>query len=467
MFAPRDMTEGSPWKNLLIFTIPMLFGNIVQQLYSTVDAIVVGQFMGNDGDNALAAIGSTMPLLFLISVLLIGISSGAGIMVSQYFGAKKREELSFSIGTCITAITVCGLFMMIIFPLGTRPLLELIRTPEGNVLDWAVDYLNILLWGALGQAFYNILTGILRGLGDSLSALLYLIIACLLNIALDLLFVAVFGWGVAGAAVATIIAQFVSGALCLWRLFQMRATFDIGVKYLRPTKAYMLPMIKLGLPTGASQAIFSLAMVLVQSLTNSFGEMFIAANVIVMRIDGFVVMPIFSFANAIMVFAGQNMGAGKIDRVRQGTKQCAFMSAGTSFVIVLGILFFGRAIAGLFTDTEEIIETSMRMLRVLAAGYIVFALGQVFWSVIRGAGDTMTPMWASLISVVAVRVPSAYLLVYLMKEPDALFYSLLVSWSFTALLSVFAYRKGTWRDKGIVRGEAGEGIDFQVEGEAK
>jgi len=451
LFAPIDMTVGKPWKNLVIFTVPMLIGNVFQQLYSTVDAIIVGRYVG---DNALAAIGSTISVLFFIFALFIGIASGAGIMVSQYFGAKRREELSYTIGTCITMITIVAVVITVLGPLVTRPLLQLLNTPDA-IMDWAVSYINILLWGILGVAHYNILTGILRGMGDSFAPLVYLIVANVLSMALDLLFVPVFGWGVAGAAIATVIAQFVSSFLCIRRLMKMRDVFDMELKHLIPKKEYIVPMLRLGIPTGISQAVFSLAMVIVQSLINSFGALVIACNVIVMRIDGFVMMPIFAFSTAIMVFTGQNVGAGKMDRVKQGERQCTFLALGTSVVLVAGILLLSKPIARLFTGTEEIVDMSARFLMILALGYIAMAYSQVLWGIIRGAGDTITPMWMTFISV-AIRVPAAYLLVYLMGTPDALFISMTITWVSGTLFAVMAYRRGRWRSMGIIKRDAAE-----------
>jgi putative MATE family efflux protein len=450
LFNPIDMTDGKPWKSLLLFTVPMLLGNVVQQLYSTVDAVVVGQYIG---DNALAAVGSTVPLFFLLLVLFIGISSGAGIMVSQYIGAKRREDLSYTIGNCITVLTLASILIMAFAPLGTRPLLNLLNTPE-SILDDAVIYLNVLLWGVLGLGYYNILTGILRGMGDSFYPLVYLVVACVLNIALDLLFVAVLGWGIASVAAATVLCQAVSGVLCIRRLMRMQDIFDFKRIYLRPNKLYVNQMIRLGLPTGASQAIFSLAMVLVQSLVNGFGELFIAANVITMRIDGFVMMPIFSFGNAITVFTGQNVGAGKLERVKQGTWQCGWMAVVTSVVLMAIILTLGEPIARMFTDTDMIVHMSVTILWILTAGYVSMAFSQVLWGVIRGAGDTITPMWASIITVVFLRVPSAYLLVYFMDSWEALPISMLLSWLIGTVIALVAYRMGKWRTKGIVRREA-------------
>lgn len=449
-FSAIDMAEGPPWKKLLLFTIPLLIGNMFQQMYSTADAIILGRFVG---DNALAAVGATMPLFFLIMVLMMGIAIGAGIMVAQYFGAKKREDLSYTVGNSITLTTILGVFMMVVLPFGTRPLLILLNTPY-MILDDSVLYMNIMLWGILTMAYFNVLSGILRGLGDAFNPLLYLAVACILNIILNLLFIAVFGWGVPGVAVGTVISQGFSSVLCLKKLLQMRDVFDMNRYFLRLKKQYAVQILKLGVPTGVSQAVIAIAVMVVQPLVNGFGPMFIAANVIVIRIDSFVMMPIFSFGNAMTVYAGQNMGAGKIERVSQGTKQCALLAVGTSAVLVLGILVFGRFVAGAFTQTQEVVDLSVRMLRILAPGYIIFSIAMVFWGTVRGAGDAISPLWASIINSVVVRVPSAYFFVHWLGVPEALMFSLLASWSVNSLMSVIVYRIGKWRSKGIVQNES-------------
>jgi len=447
LLSTIDMTQGKPWEKLVIFTIPLLVGNLFQQMYSTADAIFLGRFVG---DNALAAVGSSMPIFFLIMVLLMGVSIGAGIMVSQYFGAKSREDLSYTIGTSITIITILSVIMMIFGPLGTRPLLTLLRTPAA-ILDDSVLYMNILLWGVLGLAYFNIFSGILRGLGDAFSPLIYLVVACLLNIVLNLFFIGFLGLGVFGAAIGTVIAQGFSSMLCLRRLLQMRDVFDLDMHYLWPRKKYVRQVLKLGVPTGLSQATFAVGMMVVQPLVNGFGELFIAANVIVMRIDGFVMMPNFSFGNAVTVYAGQNMGAGKLDRVAKGAKQCSILASVTALILVGIILMFSRHIAGAFTQTEEVIALSQRMIWILAPGYVAFAVNMVMWGVIRGAGDAISPMWGAIINTVVFRIPSAYLLVHFMGRPEALMYSLLTGWVTSMIIGIIVYRRGKWRTKGLIR----------------
>lgn len=452
LFSAVDMTAGRPWEKILLFTIPMLLGNIAQQLYNTVDSIVVGKYVG---DNALAAVGSATPILNLLIVLFVGISVGSGIMVSQYYGAKKREELSLAIGNSITLTVIASLIIMVVATLASRPLLEMLKTPDA-ILDWATSYLRIMFLGIAGMALYNIFGGILRGLGDSISALVYLLIATVLNIILDVWFVAGFGWGVSGVALATAIAQAISGLLCLLKLMKMQDLFDFKVKYFMLHKESTFNVIRLGLPSGITQALFSVAMIAVQSLTNTFGAQYIAANVIIMRVDGFVILPAMSFGTAMTTYAGQNVGAGDYERVSKGAKEGTWMAVAISAVIVAGILFFGRPLMSLFTDTESLVNISMSMMQILAVGYIAIAISQCLSGVMRGAGDTMNPMWISLISSVLIRVPLGYFMVHLSKSAaypngrfDQLFISLLISWGIGALLNVLFYAKGTWREKAL------------------
>lgn len=450
LFAPIDMTEGNPARQIVAFTIPMLIGNIAQQLYNTADSIIVGRFVG---DNALAAVGSAGPILNLLLVLFVGISVGAGIVVSQYFGARAREDLSSAIGACITLTGIASLIVMVVTPFVARPMLQLLKTPD-SIIDWCTSYLIILFVGCIGSAYYNILGGILRGLGDSVSALLYLIVATILNIVLDYVFVAYLSLGVSGVALATVIAQFISAILSFRRLMKMTDLFDMGVKYLFPEKKYFMTVIRLGLPSGLTQAIFSMSALVVQTLTNSFGELFIAANVIIMRVDGFVMMPAFSFGSAMTTFAGQNIGAKKMDRVIKGAKDGTIIAVCTSVVITVLILLFGRGLMGIFTKTPSLVELSFSMMKILVVGYIAMEVTQCLSGVMRGAGDTMTPMFISIITTVVIRIPLAYGIAYMTKSealPNGnsacIIISLLISWIIGATITFIMFRLGRWKKK--------------------
>ncbi len=455
IFKQIDMTEGPVGRQIISFTIPMLLGNVAQQLYNTADSVIVGRFIG---DNALAAVGSAGPIMNIFFVLIIGISVGAGIMVSQYFGARDREGLSWSVGGCITLVIFASLFLMVVMPLVSMPLLRALNTPE-SIIGWCNSYLRIIFYGVLGNALYNILSGVLRGLGDSTSALYYLLAATFTNIVLDYVFVGIVGMGVPGAALATIMAQGFSALLCLRKLSQMSDLFDLKPAYLKPNRKYMTRLIRLGLPSGITQAIFAMSSILVQSLSNTFGEQFIAANVIVMRIDGFVMMPVFSFGNTMTTFAGQNVGAGNHARVFEGAKRGTAIALTVSAVMLAGILIFGRTIMGIFTRTEDLITLSANIMRLLAPGYLCMAVTQCLSGTMRGSGNTVAPMWISIITTVLIRVPLAYAISWLTRTPAlphgtfwCIHGSMLVAWVSGALITALLYKSGRWMKNTALEG---------------
>ena len=448
LFSARDMTLGAPWKRILEFSIPMLLGNIAQQLYNTADSVIVGHYVG---DNALAAVGSAAPILNLLLALFVGISTGAGIVVSQSFGAKDREGLSKGIGNCISLTFVATLVIMVVGPLITRPMLELLDTPE-SIIDWCTSYLNIYFIGIIGFFFYNMLSGILRGLGDSISALGFLLLAAVLNVVLDLVFVAGFQMGVPGVSLATVISQAISAVFCFIKLMKMGEHFDLNKSTVKLEKAIAMRIISIGIPSGITQAIMSMSMMIVQSLTNSMGEMVIAANVIIMRVDGFAMMPNFSFGQAMSVYAGQNVGAGKWDRVQKGVRQGTMIAQAFAIVIVAVLLFANKYLFAIFTETEALIDLAGRMMRIMAVGYIAMGITQTLGGTMRGCGDTVTPMWISIFTTVVLRVPVAYALAFFTKSaefpnghPFALSISLLVSWTVGMIISVIAFRWGKTR----------------------
>jgi len=448
IFSTHDMTVGPPWKRIMEFAVPMLIGNLAQQLYNTADSIVVGHYVG---DNALAAVGSAGPILNLLLALFIGVSTGAGIVISQNYGAGRRDKLSESIGNCITLAAIASIATMALGVVITRPMLHLLDTPA-SILDWSAGYLHIIFWGVAGCAFYNILSGILRGMGDSVSALAFLLLATVLNIGLDIWFVAKFNMGVSGVALATVLAQGISAVMCLLKLLRMRDVFDLTWDTLRLRRDSALRIIRIGVPSGITQAVMSVAMLVVQSLTNSMGEAVISCNVIIMRVDGFAMMPNMTFGQAMSVYSGQNVGAGKTDRVNEGLKQGMLMAVGFSCAITACLLLLGKFMFGLFTDTGDLIELAYRMMSIMAAGYIAVAVSQVLGGIMRGAGDTVTPMWISFFTTICVRVPVAYLIAWYTRceawpngRPEALSMSLLSSWVLGAVLSAIAFRRGKWR----------------------
>lgn len=453
---PVDMTTGAPWKKILSFMVPMLIGNIAQQLYSTVDSIVVGRYLG---DNALAAVGSAAPIVNLLIVLFVGTSVGASILVAQYVGAGDKEGTGHTVGNCIFLIFIASVIVTVAGILLSGPLLHLLQTPD-SLFDWCSVYLRIMFAGSIGIGFYNILCGVLRGMGDSVSALIYLIVASVINIILDIFFVATLGMGVEGVAWATVIAQGISAVLCVLKLTRMKSFMVFSRRCIRWKREYGLSIIRLGVPSGITQMIFSMSSIAVQSLVNSFGEQFIAACVIVTRIDGFAMMPAMSFGNTMTTYAGQNTGARKEDRVRLGTRQGLLLSCSVSAVLA-GILFiFSRFAISFFTSTPELIDQSTYLLRLLTPGYIAMAVTHCLAGVMRGCGNTLTPMWLSIIQLCIMRIPFSYLLCILTRSPqfpqgksEMIYVGLLLAFLLGCLMHVIVFLAGRWRRRIVRAGE--------------
>ena len=470
LFSARDVTVGKPWQRILELTIPLLIGNIAQQLYNTVDTIVVGRYVG---DEALSAVGAAGPVVMMIFILFIGIATGAGILVSQRFGAKDRDGLSRVIGNCLTlTVAACllttglGLLIVRVPVFFGKDILQLMNTPEGNIYNWCRTYLTVIFIGVTGNIFYNILAGIMRGLGDSISALLFLLLACGINIVLDIWFVAGLGLGVFGVALATIIAQFVSAVACAIKLFRMKDIFTVTAAELKLNRSLSGRIIALGLPSGITQGIFSLSSLLVQSLTNSMGPIVIATSIVVMRIDGFAMLPNFSYGNAMTTYTGQNYGARKLDRLETGSKQGILLSLITSAVLTSLTLLMGRPLAGIFTETQQLIDYTARMLRILATGYLVMGMTQSIQGYLRGIGDTKTPMWISILTNVIMRVPVAYILARITAteefpngRAEAIFISLVSCWVLGFILSFIVYLRTKKRLREKVADEWNLGID--------
>ncbi len=450
LFSAKDMTQGAPWKRILEFSIPMLLGNLAQQLYNTADSVIVGHYVG---DNALSAVGSASPILNLLLALFVGISTGAGIVVSQSYGARDRDGLSKAIGNCIALSFIATIVIMIVGPVITMPMLKMLNTPE-SIINWCADYLKIYFFGIVGFFFYNMLSGVLRGLGDSVSALGFLLVAAALNVGLDIYFVAVLQMGVAGVSLATVLSQGISAVLCYLKLARMTEHFDLGLKTMRLVPAVAGRILRIGIPSGITQAIMATAGMVVMSLTNTMGEMVVACNVIIMRVDGFAMMPNFTFGQTMSVYTGQNVGARKFHRVHEGVKQGGAIACGCSMVITLVLLFCSPILFGFFTKTPALIALATRMIRIMAVGYICISVTQVLGGVMRGAGDTVSPMWISIISTIIIRVPLAYGIAWLTRSPEwphgepiALFGSLMISWVLGMVMSIAVYSAGKWKKK--------------------
>jgi len=456
MFGAQDMTVGRPFSCLLQFAIPLLIGSVAQLLYTTADAAVVGNYMGELGDTALAAIGASMPPYNFFLVLFMGIGSGVTVMVSQYFGAKDYDTLGVSIGNSITMIAIASIFITAIATPLTGPLLKLVNTPPGAA-NMAKTYLTILFLGSIGNGFYNCMSAILRGLGESVFPLLVLLMTVILNVGLDIWFVAGFGMGVPGAAVATVISQLISAVVCLVKILLMRNVVKIRAYMLRPVRRIVGQIIKLGGPTSLSQGVMFASTVLVQSLVNTMGQMVLTAITITQRLDAYAVLPSMTFQVVASTYTGQNIGAGDMERVKQGSRTVLIMCFVFTSVMVVSMLLFGRFMLGLFTKTDSIIDMSITFVRIMVPAYLAMTISGTRLGVMRGAGDAFGPMWISLFNHVILRVPLSYLLAYLTRSdanpnghPNSMFLALLISMIIGCGITVIYYRAGKWRSKALV-----------------
>jgi len=453
LFGAQDMTVGTPFSCLLKFAVPLLIGNLAQLMYLTTDAIVVGNLIG---DVALSAVGAANPPYNFFLVLFMGVGSGVTIMVSQYFGAKDNDNLGATIGNSITLVAIASIFITAVATPLTGPILRVLNTPP-EVMDMARLYLTILFLGAIGNGFYNVLSAVLRGLGDSVFPLLVLIGTVILSMVLTIVFIAGFGMGVEGAAWSTILAQILSSVICLIKIMTMRNGIKISTSMLRPVKRIVWQIINLGGPTALSMGVMFFSSVIIQSLINSMGYMVVTAITITFRLDAFAIIPSQTFQLVAGTFTGQNIGAGKMDRVKQGSRMVLIMCFTFTGVMVASMLLFGRYMLGLFTGTEAIIDMAMTFIYILTPAYLLMAFSGTWMGVMRGAGDAIGPMWISLFTNVVLRIPLSYLIAnltvsdaYPNGHQNSPFLALLISFLVSCSITAIYYRKGKWRTKSII-----------------
>lgn len=454
LFGAQDMTVGRPFMCLLKFSVPLLIGNIAQMLYSTVDAIIVGKYIG---DEALSAVGVSTPIQNLFLVFFMAIGSAVTVMVAQYFGAREYDHLGETIGNSVTLIAAVAVVITAVATPLTGSLLRLVNTPP-ETFGMAKAYLAILFLGSAGNGFYNVLSGILRGLGESVFPLAILLLTVILNTFLDIWFISGLNMGIAGAAWATIISQSISAVICLIKVMRMQSIVKVKPEMLLLKRRIIGHIVRLGVPTSLQMGIMSMSTMLVQSLVNSMGFLVTTTITALMRIDGFAVLPSHTFSIAASTYTGQNTGAGNMERVRQGTRTVFLMCFVFTAVMVTAMLLFGRSMFSLFTDTPTVINMGMGFIRIMVFAYIAMVFTNVFSGVMRGAGDSMGPTLISIGANVVLRVPLAYVIAYFTRSqaypagnPDSIFWSLLAAMFGNAVITLIYFRKGRWRNKSIVR----------------
>lgn len=456
LFGPQDMTVGKPWSCLMKFIIPMLIGNIAQMLLTTFDRVIVGKYFGDPG---IGAVGASMPILNIFLVFFMAVGTGVTVMVAQYYGAKDFERLGKTVGNTITLMAIISVVVTAIAVPLTGPILRALDTaPE--LFDYAYEYLVILFAGCFTVGFYNSFTGVLRGIGSSIFPLIVLLCSVAVNAVLDVLFVAPWGLnlGIAGAAYATCIAQIGAAVACMLRVFRFKHLFTLNKSKMRLDKIIVKQITRLGLPTGISMAVMFATNLITQPYMMRMGYEVVAAMVATMSVDGFAVMPSQAFSMGVSTYTGQNIGAGKQERLRPGMFATLKSSLLVTTVMLAAILIFGRQVLGLFTKTPKLIEMGMGFIYIMIPGYYILAINMTLQGVMRGAGDSIGTMWLSVLTNVIVRVPAIIIIINLTKseelpggDPNSIFYGMLIAMSVGLISSLIYYRIGRWKTKAIVK----------------
>ncbi len=395
----NDMTKGNPVKLILMFTIPLLIGNVFQQFYSMVDTIIVGRFVGVE---ALAAVGTTGSMVFLINGFTVGMTSGFAVLVSQKFGAKKENELKHAIASAITLSIICTIVITAISLVGSRPLLKLMNTPA-NIFEDASSYVNILYAGTGAVVIYNMSAAILRALGDSKTPLIFLIISSVLNIVLDLVFIINFSMGVKGAAYATIISQGVSGILCLIYSYAKFKVLRLKKEDFKVENTYYKKHLKVGVPMALQFSITAIGIMTVQGALNVFGSTVIAAYTAASKVLQLSMQPAISFGMTMATYCGQNLGAGNYERIKEGVKKSTIISIIISLLAAALLVFLGKWFVTLFIDnpTAEIFAYAQEVFNYSAAFYIPLGLIFIYRNALQGIGESFVPMMAGVYELVA------------------------------------------------------------------
>lgn len=434
------MTEGSIFKKMILFAIPIFIGNIFQQLYNTVDSLIVGNFLGSD---PLAAVTSSGSLIFLMVGFFNGIAMGAGVVLSRYFGAKKYDDLRKAIHTDVAFGLVAGILLTIIGLIATPQILRWMGTPP-KVLPNSILYFRIYFLGVTAVVMYNIAVGILQAVGDSIHPLYYLIFSSAVNVVLDLLFVGVFRWGVGSAAMATVISQACSAILCFRRLMKYDTVYQVHLKEIRFHGPMLQEIVRLGLPSGVQNSIIAFANVIVQSNINVFGVMAVAGCGSYSKIEGFAFLPITCFSMALTTFVGQNLGAGQYERAKKGAKFGILCS--TAMAEIIGIIIFLAApfFIALFNDDPQVVAHGTRQARIESLFYFLLAFSHCIAGIMRGAGKATVPMFTMMATWCITRISYITIAVHLIPRIEVIFWAYPLTWSLSSILFFIYYKKVDW-----------------------
>ena len=426
------MTQGNIWKLLITFSIPLIIGNLLQQMYNTADSIIVGNFVGSNG---LAAVGSGTALINLIIAFAQGASVGAGVVVSQYIGADKKDKIKISVHTSICISIILGLILSLLGIFASPSLLIMMKTPK-VVLKSSILYLQIYCGGLIFNVIYNMATGILNAAGNSKKPLVYLAIASFTNIILDLLFIKMFKLGVMGAAIATDISQAISCILAIGYLLKVKSDYKLYIKDLKINKETAVKIIKIGLPTAIQNMVISFSNVLVQSSVNAYGATAMAGYAAYLKIDGFNILPVLSISMAVTTFTGQNVGANRLDRVKKGMY--------SSLIMVLVLLIFSHQVLGLFTHSAQVIMYGQLAMKYFCPYYFLLGILNVLAGTVRGAGKGIPPMIILLFSMCIFRILWIKIALPFYSSIDGVFILYPISWLVGAILMILYTKFGKW-----------------------
>lgn len=444
----KDMTTGKEWKLILAFTLPLIGGNLLQQIYSLADSLIVGNFAGQQ---ALASVGTSFPVTFLLLALAMGLTNGVGIMAAQFFGAKNADSFRKNLSTGCVTLLGAGVLITILGIASSRFLLETLLRADESILPDALLYLRIYCVGLVFQFAYNTFAAILRSIGDSRSTMYFLLISTVLNIVLDLIFVQF--WDVAGVAWATVIAQAVSAMLAGVYLFKKveLARFRRG-EFVFDREMFQTSL-RLGVPTSVQQCSVGLGMVLMQRLINSFGVDVISAVTAAMKLESFAMVPIMMFYMGLSNFTGQNMGAGKLDRIKRGYRQTMVMAMIACAAIILLLIFAGPFAIRLYHMNEAATAVGVEYLQTLAGFFLIFCVMYVTNGVLQGSGDVLYPTAGSMTSLIVRVVVANIMATFPAIGYRSVFYSIPVGWLFGTAIVFIRYLTGKWKDKSVVKTE--------------
>ena len=434
------MTDGPVWKRIIFFAIPIFWGNLFQQLYNTVDSLIVGNYLGS---TALAAVSSSGSLIFLMVGFFNGIAVGAGVVCAKYFGSKQYDKLQKAIHTIVAFGMICGIGFTIIGPFIAPSILRLMGTPT-EVLPMSITYFKIYFLGSFAFIMYNFFVGIMQAVGDSKNPLKYLIISSVVNIILDLIFIAVFHFGVGAAALATIISQILSMLLCLVRLLKSPEIIRLHINKIKIDKDILKEVISNGIPAGLQNSIISIANIFVQSNINSFGEMAVAGCGTYMKIQGFGFLPITCFAMAITTFISQNLGAGQHERARKGARFGVACSLILAELIGICIFTFIPYLVKAFCTTPEVIRIGTMQARTDSLFYFLLAYSHCMAGICRGAGKSKVPMYVMLICWCAVRVSYISIILHFIHDIKMIFWAYPITWTLSTIAFTVYLKKSDW-----------------------